>query len=149
MSTEIIKWIQWFRVTFKWDQAPIDVDDVLGKKIQDQLRNNSWIEVNWGMYNPFQVLSVLPIQLNGSAIELLKQEPEDIKKKAKEIIAKFERDNKKTASLAVIENAIKMAKWTFVPIDVKDYDEFNPNKQGIKIAKSTIKTQGKDLDNKK
>ena len=114
MSTEIIKWIQWFRVTFKWDQAPIDVDDVLGKKI-----------------------------------ELLKQEPEDIKKKAKEIIAKFERDNKKTASLAVIENAIKMAKWTFVPIDVKDYDEFNPNKQGIKIAKSTIKTQGKDLDNKK
>ena len=106
MTTEIIKWKQLYRIVFKWE----DWDKLISPNqfwiIKEKLFKNEWIEVDWELYNPFEIKKIVKYKTQDWIVQLIAAETEPIQKKVREYMKLY----KKELTIWVVKNMITKAK---------------------------------------
>lgn len=108
METEIVKYQELYKVLFKDENInDIIINIEVYKLIKEDIKNNKWVEIDWNLYNPYEIRMITKFKVDDNFSFRLSQETVEIQRQVKE----FMKNYKKDITGLVLENMINKVKW--------------------------------------
>lgn len=108
METEIVKYQELYKVLFKDENInDIIINIEVYKLVKEDIKNNKRVEIDWNLYNPYEIRMITKFKVDDNFTFRLNQETIEIQRQVKE----FMKNYKKDITSLVLENMINKAKW--------------------------------------